>query len=71
MQFLWVEVVFLFIIEACADCEQLLFSFDLGVSNSHSVFFGEPRHCKPGPVHGLTVGSPFCECVWMSKSFLA
>lgn len=48
VQFLWVEVVFLFIIEACADCEQLLFSFDLGVSNSHSVFFGDPCRCKPG-----------------------
>lgn len=63
MQFLWVEVVFLFLIEACADFVQLLFSFYLGVSNSHYVLFGDPSHCKPGPVHGLTVGRPSCECV--------
>lgn len=39
------------------------FLFYLGVSKSHSVYFGDPSHCKPGPVHGLTVGSPSCECV--------
>lgn len=44
-------------------CSCSSFLFYLGVSNSHYVFFGDPSHCKPGSVHGLTVGSPSCECV--------
>lgn len=43
VQFLWVEVVFLFIIEACADFVQLLFLFYLGVSNGHSCLFWRPK----------------------------